>query len=176
MQKINACLWFDDNAEEAVNFYTSMFKRSKVGPVTRYGEEGPGTAGKVMTVAFQLEGQEFMAVNGGPDFTFTPAISFFVNCETQAEIDELWSRLSEGGSVLMELGAYPFSEKFGWVADKFGVSWQLNLASRAQKINPFFMFVGKQHGKAEEAMRFYTSLFPHASILNIVHYGAGQPE
>jgi predicted 3-demethylubiquinone-9 3-methyltransferase (glyoxalase superfamily) len=176
MQKISSCLWFDDNAEEAVNFYTSIFKNSKIGSVARYGEEGPGPKGRVMTMTFQLDGQEFMALNGGPHFTFSPAISFFVNCETQPEIDELWDKLSEGGTVLMELDTYPFSEKFGWVADKFGVSWQLNRASRTQKIAPFFMYVGKQHGKAEEAIHFYISLFKHSSILNIERYGAGQEE
>src|ERR1700737_4473684 len=157
MQKISSCLWFDDNAEEAVNFYTSIFKNSKIGSVARYGEEGPGQKGRVMTMTFQLDGQEFMALNGGPHFTFSPAISFFVNCETQPEIDELWDKLSEGGTVLMELDTYPFSEKFGWVADKFGVSWQLNLASRTQKIAPFFMYVGKHHGKAEEEIQFSIS-------------------
>src|SRR3989337_1125991 len=97
MQKIVPFLWFDDRAEEAVNFYTSIFKNSKIGRVARYGEERPGTKGTVMTVTFQLEGQEFMALNGGPHFTFSPAISFFVNCQTQAEVDELWAKLSEGG-------------------------------------------------------------------------------
>src|SRR5262249_25459297 len=101
---------------------------------------------------------------------------FFVNCETEEEVDGLWNRLSEGGRVLMELDTYPFSKKFGWVADKFGVSWQLSLAGSAQTIDPFFLFVGKQHGKAEEAMNFYSSLFKHSSILNIARYGAGQEE
>lgn len=176
MQKIVPYLWFNDNAEEAVNFYTSLFKNSRAGSVLRYGEAGPGPEGAVMTVTFYLHGQEFVALNGGPQFTFTPAISFFVNCETQQEIDELWEKLSDGGSVLMELGTYPFSEKFGWVADKFGVSWQLNLASRAQKIVPFLMYVGKQHGKAEEAIKFYISLFKDSGILNINRYGPGQQE
>ncbi|OGO72188.1 MAG: hypothetical protein A2Z49_03175 [Chloroflexi bacterium RBG_19FT_COMBO_56_12] len=115
MQKIVPFLWFDDRAEEAVNFYTSIFKNSKIGRVARYGEEGPGTKGTVMTVTFQLDGQEFMALNGGPHFTFSAAISFFVNCETQAEVDELWEKLSEGG----EKG------QCGWLQDKFGVTWQI---------------------------------------------------
>ncbi|MEK6324080.1 MAG: VOC family protein, partial [Acidobacteriota bacterium] len=97
MQKITPFLWFDNNAEEAVNSYTSIFKNSKVLSVTRYGEAGPGPAGTVLTVEFQLHGQEFIALNGGPQFTFTEAISFSVNCETQEEIDELWEKLSEGG-------------------------------------------------------------------------------
>jgi len=109
-------------------------------------------------------------------FTFSPAISFFVNCKTQQEIDELWNKLSEGGTTLMELDKYPFSEKFGWLQDKFGVSWQLNLASRTQKITPFLVFVGEQYGKAEEAMNFYISLFKNSSMNNIVRYGAGEED
>jgi predicted 3-demethylubiquinone-9 3-methyltransferase (glyoxalase superfamily) len=115
MQKITPFLWFDNQAEEAMNFYTSIFKNSKIGNVTRYGEGGPGPAGTVMTATFQLDGQEFMALNGGPHFTFSPAISFFVNCETQEEVDELWEKLSEGGET----------EQCGWLKDKYGVSWQI---------------------------------------------------
>ena len=115
MQKITPFLWFNDNAEEAMNFYTSIFKNSKIGEVTRYGEAGPGPKGTVMTATFQLEGQEFMALNGGPHFSFTPAISLFVDCKTQEEVDELWARLSEGGST----------EQCGWLRDKFGLSWQI---------------------------------------------------
>jgi predicted 3-demethylubiquinone-9 3-methyltransferase (glyoxalase superfamily) len=108
-------LWFDDQAEEAMNFYVSIFKNSKVGRVTRYGEAGPGPKGSVMSATFQLEGQEFMALNGGPHFSFTPAISFFVNCETQEEVDELWKKLSAGGKT----------ERCGWLKDKYGLSWQI---------------------------------------------------
>jgi predicted 3-demethylubiquinone-9 3-methyltransferase (glyoxalase superfamily) len=115
MQKITPFLWFDNQAEEAMNFYTSIFKNSKIGNVTRYGEGGPGPAGTVMTATFQLDGQEFIALNGGPHFTFSPAISFFVNCETQEEVDELWEKLSEGGET----------EQCGWLKDKYGVSWQI---------------------------------------------------
>lgn len=115
MQKITPCLWFNDNAEEAVHFYTSIFKRSKIGSISRYGDAGPGPKGSVMSATFQLEGQDFLALNGGPLFTFTPAISFFVNCETQAEVDELWNKLSEGGE----------KQPCGWLKDKFGVSWQI---------------------------------------------------
>jgi predicted 3-demethylubiquinone-9 3-methyltransferase (glyoxalase superfamily) len=176
MQKITSFLWFDNQAEEAMNFYTAIFKDAKIGNVSRYGEAGPGPAGSVMTAAFQLAGQQFMALNGGPQYTFTPAISFFVNCETELEVDELWAKLTEGGTVLMELGNYPFSEKFGWVADKFGVSWQLMLAGQPQKITPFLMYVGEQQGKAEEAMNFYTSLFQNSGINNIVRYGPGEEE
>ncbi|WP_269849482.1 VOC family protein [Methanosarcina horonobensis] len=108
-------LWFDSQAEEAVNFYTSVFKNSKILSTTRYGEAEPGLKGGVMSMTFQLEGQEFIALNGGPEFTFSPAISFFVNCETQEEVDELWEKLSEDG------------EKQGpaWIKDRYGVSWQI---------------------------------------------------
>jgi predicted 3-demethylubiquinone-9 3-methyltransferase (glyoxalase superfamily) len=176
MQKIAPFLWFNNQAEEAANFYVSIFKNSKVMSVTRYGDAGPGPKGSVMSLTFQLEGEDFYALNGGPVFTFTPAISFFVNCGTQQEIDELWKKLTAGGMVLMELGKYPFSEKFGWVQDKYGISWQLNLASHKQKIIPFLMFVREQHGKAEEAMKFYISLFKNSDIVQIERYGPGEME
>jgi predicted 3-demethylubiquinone-9 3-methyltransferase (glyoxalase superfamily) len=115
MQRITPFLWFDDQAEEAMNFYVSIFKNSKVGRVTRYGEAGPGPKGSVMSATFQLEGQEFMALNGGPHFSFTPAISFFVNCETQEEVDDLWKKLSAGGKT----------DRCGWLKDKYGLSWQI---------------------------------------------------
>ncbi|HEY7232730.1 MAG TPA: VOC family protein [Gemmatimonadaceae bacterium] len=115
MQKIVPFLWFNDNAEEAVNFYVSIFKNSKVGRLTRYGDGGPGPTGQVMSATFQLEGQEFMALNGGPIYSFTPAISLYVNCETQEEVDGLWERLSAGGT----------KDRCGWLRDKFGVSWQI---------------------------------------------------
>jgi len=115
MQTITPFLWFDGKAEEAMNFYASIFKNSKIGSVTRYGEEGHGPKGKVMTATFQLNGQEFIALNGGPQFAFSPAISFLVNCETQQEVDELWEKLSEGGE----------KQRCGWLKDKFGLSWQI---------------------------------------------------
>jgi predicted 3-demethylubiquinone-9 3-methyltransferase (glyoxalase superfamily) len=115
MQKIKPFLWFDSNAEEAMNFYTATFKNSKIGQVRRYGEAGPGPKGSVMTATFQIEGQEFMALNGGPHYKFTPAISFFVSCETQKEVDELWEKLSAGGEAM----------QCGWLKDKFGVAWQI---------------------------------------------------
>jgi len=115
MQKITPFLWFNDQAEEAMNFYTSIFKNSKISSVSRYGEGGPGPQGSVMTATFQLDGQEFLALNGGPIFTFTEAISFFVNCETQAEVDELWEKLTEGGE----------ESQCGWLKDKYGLSWQI---------------------------------------------------
>jgi predicted 3-demethylubiquinone-9 3-methyltransferase (glyoxalase superfamily) len=115
MQKITPFLWFDGKAEEAMNFYTSIFKNSKILNITRYGPGGPGPEGTVMTATFQLDGQEFHALNGGPQFTFSPAISFFVNCETQQEVDEFWERLSEEGE----------KSRCGWLKDKYGLSWQI---------------------------------------------------
>lgn len=115
MQNITPFLWFDNQAEEAVNFYTSIFKNSKIGKVSRYGEAGPGPKGTVMTASFNLDGQDFIALNGGPQFKFSPAISFVVNCETQPEIDHYWSKLSAGGRT----------DQCGWLTDKFGLSWQI---------------------------------------------------
>jgi len=115
MQKISPFLWFDGNAEEAVNFYVSIFKDSKILNLSRYGEAGPGPKGTVMSATFQLHGQEFIALNGGPHFKFTPAISFFVHCQTQDEVDELWEKLSAGGR----------KDRCGWLTDKYGLSWQI---------------------------------------------------
>jgi predicted 3-demethylubiquinone-9 3-methyltransferase (glyoxalase superfamily) len=115
MQKITPFLWFDDQAEDAANFYTSIFKNSKIGTITRYDDGGHKLKGTVMTASFQLDGQEFMALNGGPEFSFSPAISFFVSCETQEEVDELWEKLSEGGE----------KQQCAWLKDKFGISWQI---------------------------------------------------
>jgi predicted 3-demethylubiquinone-9 3-methyltransferase (glyoxalase superfamily) len=115
MQKITTFLWFDGNAEEAANFYTSLFQDSKIGKITRYGESGPGPKGSVMVITFELFGQEFIALNGGPQFKFTPAVSLLVSCETQQEVDELWEKLSEGGR----------KDRCGWLQDKYGLSWQI---------------------------------------------------
>jgi predicted 3-demethylubiquinone-9 3-methyltransferase (glyoxalase superfamily) len=115
MQTITPFLWFDGQAEEAMNFYASIFKNSKIGKVSRCGDAGPGSKGAVMTAEFELDGQKFMALNGGPMFKFNESISFFVNCETQQEVDELWDRLLEGGT----------ESQCGWLKDKFGLSWQI---------------------------------------------------
>ena len=135
MQKIVPFLWFDNQAEEAATYYTGIFKHAGIDSITRYGEEGPGVKGTVMLVTFHLDGQEFYALNGGPVFHFTPAISLYVNCETQQEIDELWEKLSDGGATNV----------CGWLTDKFGISWQIipmllgellkdNDAQRAQRV------------------------------------------
>ena len=120
---------------------------------------------------FQIEGQDFVAINGGPVFQINPTISFFVNCETIQEIDRLWGKLSENGMVMMELDSYPFAEKYGWIQDRYGVSWQLILPEREQKITPCFMFSGDQHKKAEEAINFYTSIFSDSKIIQLERYG-----
>jgi predicted 3-demethylubiquinone-9 3-methyltransferase (glyoxalase superfamily) len=125
MQKITTFLWFNDNAEEAVNFYISIFKNSKILSVTRYGEAGPGPKGTVMSATFQLSGQEFIALNGGPQFKFTEALSLFVNCETQQEVDELWEKLSAGGQ----------KQRCGWLKDKYGLSWQIVPSALGQMLN-----------------------------------------
>jgi predicted 3-demethylubiquinone-9 3-methyltransferase (glyoxalase superfamily) len=115
MQKITPFLWFDANAEEAVKFYTSIFKSSKIGEISRYGEAGPGPKGSVMVINFELDGQEFIALNGGPEYKFTPAISLVVNCKNQEEVDDYWDKLSAGGQKV----------QCGWLQDKFGLSWQV---------------------------------------------------
>lgn len=171
MQKIVPFLWFDHQAEEAVTFYTSLFKDSSIDSVARYSEAGPGAAGGVMTMNFTLEGQKFTALNGGPVFTFNPGISFFVTLESQAEVTKLWQQLAEDGEVLMPFQGYDWSEKYGWLNDKYGVSWQISLGKPSDvsdAIVPSLLFVGEQFGKAEEALKLYTSLFEGSSITSII--------
>ena len=183
-QKIVPYLWYEGQAEEAANFYVDAFSSvgspSSIGHVSRYGEATEDVsgiaAGTVMTVDFQLAGQNFIALNGGPEFNFTPAISFFVACDTAEEVDALYEKLSEGGKTLMPLDAYPFSERFAWINDKYGVSWQLLLGSMAQKITPAFLFVGEQFGKGEEAMNLYVSLFEDSATGDIARYGPEDEE
>jgi predicted 3-demethylubiquinone-9 3-methyltransferase (glyoxalase superfamily) len=137
MQKITPFLWFNDNAEEAMNFYVSIFKNSKVGKVTRYTDAGPGPKGTAMSVTFELEGQTFMALNGGPQFRFTEAISLFVSCESQQEVDELWEKLSAGGE----------KSRCGWLKDKFGLSWQIIPSALGEALSD------KDPAKAKRAMQ-----------------------
>jgi predicted 3-demethylubiquinone-9 3-methyltransferase (glyoxalase superfamily) len=158
MQKITPFLWFDGQAGAAAKFYASSFKKSRIHSLSP------------ISASFTLAGLDFLALNGGPQFQFTPAISFFVACESRREIDSLWRKLSREGVALMGLEKYPFSERFGWVQDKFGISWQLNLTGTKQKISPFLMFVGQQHGRAERAIRFYVSLFANSKIGEIKRY------
>jgi predicted 3-demethylubiquinone-9 3-methyltransferase (glyoxalase superfamily) len=181
VQKITPHLWFDSQAEEAAKLYTSLFKNSRIGKATRYGKAGfeihHQPAGKVMTIAFELEGQEFIGLNAGPIFKFTPAVSFLVACQTKAEVDVLWEKLSAGGTALMELGEYPFSERFGWTEDRYGLSWQvMSMGGHgiAQKITPTLMFVGAVSGRAEEAIKFYTTVFSNPKIGDILRYGKNE--
>jgi predicted 3-demethylubiquinone-9 3-methyltransferase (glyoxalase superfamily) len=171
-------LWFDNNAEEAANFYASVFKNARVKTTTRYSEEVAKATGQpkgsVMTVAFQIEGMDFAAINGGPVFNFTPAISFMINCRTRQKIDDLWTRLSDGGNIMMEIGEYPFSERYGWVQDKFGVSWQLIMTPEHYNIAPCIMFTGNHRGKAEEAINYYMSVFKNSSVEKIEKYAVNQ--
>lgn len=179
-QKIGYNLWFDTQAEEAAKFYTSLFNNSKMGRISRYpstGQEIHGKAeGTVMVAEFEIENQHFTALNGGSDFKFNPSISFFINRETPTEIDVLWEKLIDGGEVLMALDKYPFSEHYGWLQDKFGVSWQLILARKdgdwRPPIIPSLLFVGDQCGRAEEAINFYTEIFKNSKIGNLARYEA----
>ncbi len=176
MQKIAPCIWYDREALAAAEWYVSAFENSRIEYVTHYLENDPFPtdipAGTPLTVRFTLCGQEFNALNGGPVFKPTPAVSFFVDCESAGQMDALWHKLSDGGTVLMEVGEYPFSKRFGWLADKFGVSWQISFSGQQQKISPYLMFTEQVCGRAEEAMRFYAGIFEDAEILDIHHYGA----
>lgn len=172
LQKITPCLWFDGMAEEAAEFYVSIFENSSICHVTKFGGE------KAVTVAFSLGGYKVVGLNGGPQFKFTPAVSFFVMCETADEIDSLWAKITDGGGVMMPLDAYEWSERYGWGIDKFGLTWQLMLgpvSSVGQKVTPCFLFVNEQYGRGEEAIRLYTSLFPDSPIDGILHYGPNEP-
>ena len=174
MRKITPHLWFDKEAKEAAEFYTSIFKDSVIkNTATLYNTP----SGTVDVVTIELSGQKFTLISAGPFFKFTPAVSFLVACNTKEEVDALWGELSLGGTALMELGEYPFSEKYGWVQDKYGLSWQVMfIGDRTvkQKITPTLMFVGKQCGKAEEAINFYASVFENANIGDIFRYSKGE--
>lgn len=169
MQKITPFLMFDNNLGEALKLYASTFSDWKLLSQNQTGD-------MVMSATFAISGKEILSFNGGPHFKFTPAISFFLSCQTSKEVEKIWASLSQEGIVLMELQEYPFSEKFGWLQDKFGVSWQVHLSKEGNDLVPFLMFVGKQHGKAEEAIRFYTSRFPNSKIKDIQRYAKDQGE
>lgn len=180
MQKITSCLWFDSNAEEAANFYTSIFKNSNIGKIARYDEASAKAsglpAGSVLTIEFEIEGYKFLGLNGGPVFKLNPSISFFVVLENEKEVDNLWNKLVDSGSVLMELQKYDWSEKYGWLQDKFGLSWQISLGKKSevgQTITPSLLFVGNQFGRAEEAVKYYTSIFRNSEIVGILKNPSG---
>jgi len=175
MQKITPHLWFDKEAKEAAEFYVSTF--GKGSQVKRLSKLDNTPSGSVDMVTFELLGSEFQAISAGPLFKFNPSVSFHVICKTKQEVDGIWEKLTKGGMVLMELGAYPFSERFGWVQDKYGLSWQIIYSGGGdvkQKIIPAIMFVGSVAGKAEEAINFWSSVFPEAKTGAIMRYGKGE--
>lgn len=188
MQKIIPHLWFDKEAKEAAGFYTSVFPDSKVTNVTMLGDTPSGDS---EVVSFELWNQEFMAISAGPLFKFNPSVSFMVNFDpllfgssatpendAKDKLDRVWNKLTEGGTVLMPIDKYPFSQRFGWVQDKYGLSWQLILTNPGGEprpaIMPFVMFVGGKCGKAEEAINFYLSVFKNSKLGAIHRYGKDQ--
>ncbi len=174
MQKITPHVWFDTEAKEAAEFYTSLLPDSKVTNITTLHDTPSGDCD---VVSFELAGQPFMAISAGPLFKFNPSVSFHVKFQTKEEVDEIWEKLSFGGKVLMPLAAYPFSERYGWIEDKYGLSWQVVFAGNTeiqQKITPVLMFVGTVCGKTEEAVTFYTSVFHNAQTFFLTRYGKGE--
>jgi len=181
MQKITPHLWFDKEAKDAAEFYASIFPNSKVTNVTTLHDT---PSGDTDIVSFEIAGQQFMAISAGPLFKFNPSVSFFVNFDPSRDkdarksIDSLWEKLSEGGTALMPLDKYPFSERFGWVQDKYGLTWQLILTDPEGEERPFIvpsiMFVGDVAGRAEEAINFYLSVFKDSKMGLISRYGKGQ--
>jgi len=160
---IYPCLWFDGKAREAAEFYCSVFQD------TRITSENP------LVVILEVAGQKMMFLNGGPHFTINPSISFFMTCETIEEVDQAWEKLTQDGLVMMPLDKYPWSEKYGWIQDKFGVSWQISagkLENVGQKLTPSLMFTRDYAGKAEQAIQFYTSVFKDSSVIGIMRYSA----
>jgi predicted 3-demethylubiquinone-9 3-methyltransferase (glyoxalase superfamily) len=177
MQKITPFLWYDTQTEDAAKFYTSVFKNSKMGSTTKYNEASANASGmkpgSVMTVSFEIDGYSFTAINGGPVFKMNPSISFFYHSKDEKEIDDLWKKLSDSGKVLMELNKYDWSKKYGWVEDKFGLSWQLMLVNNdiEQKIVPSLLFTGTKFGKTNDAINYYTSIFKNAKVDSTFKYG-----
>jgi predicted 3-demethylubiquinone-9 3-methyltransferase (glyoxalase superfamily) len=170
MQKITPHLWFDKEAEEASKFYMSLFEDSKLKDKTVLNNTPSGT---VDMITIELSGQEFVLLSAGPYFKFTPAVSFLIACNTVAEVEMLWGKLIENGEALMPLDTYPHSKKYGWVMDKYGLSWQVMHMGDfeiKQKITPTIMFVGDQCGNAEEAIELYTSVFNNSKIGDILRY------
>jgi predicted 3-demethylubiquinone-9 3-methyltransferase (glyoxalase superfamily) len=174
MQKIVPHLWFDKEAGAAAVFYTSIFSSSFIKNRTTIHDTPSGSV-EILTV--ELAGHEFVLMSAGPFFKFTPAVSFLVACDTKEEVDRLWKGLREGGKDLMPLDAYPFSEKYGWLEDKYGLSWQLmymGARKYSKKITPTLMFSEDQCGKTEEALRFYASVFRNAKVGEILRYGSNE--
>ena len=174
-QKLTPHLWFDKEAKEAAHFYTSVFSDSKITNVMTLRDTPSGDCD---VVSFEIAGQSFMAISAGPLFKFNPSVSFIISVDKKEDVDALWEKLSEGGEALMPLDSYPFSERFGWIQDKFGVSWQLILPGAEgdwrPRVVPSLMFVGKNCGRTEEAINFYTSVFKDSKVGQMVRYGPNQ--
>jgi predicted 3-demethylubiquinone-9 3-methyltransferase (glyoxalase superfamily) len=173
MQKITPHLWFDKQAKEAAELYMSVIPGSRI---TRVNTLHNTPSGDCDLVWFELSGQPFVAISAGPLFKFNPSLSFNVRRNTKEEVDAMWDKLSEGGKVLMPLGAYPFSERYGWAEDRYGLSWQVMYSGGGeitQRITPVLMFVGKVCGKAEEAVNFYASVFSAPPPMVLARYGKG---
>lgn len=180
-QSIVPCLWFDHQAEEAAALYVGLFPDGRITGVSHYPKSSDNPSGKakgsILTVEFQLAGQRFTALNGGPHFVIGPSISFFIYMKTAPEADRIFKALAEGGQVLMPIGSYPWSERYGWVADRFGVSWQvITLPNEIDRttIAPCLMFAGAVHGKAEAAIRTYTRIFENGHIDALERYTPGE--
>lgn len=180
MRRITPCLWFNGQAKEVAEFYTTTFNNAQIFRTDYYTDAGKEVhgheAGDVLTVSFEIEGQSFMALNGGPQFAINPSISFIVSRPTIEEVNTLWEKLSDNAKILMPLGAYDFNERYGWLTDKFGVSWQIILAEDASDggLLTSLMYTGDNYGKAEEAMNHYVSVFPDSSVEYVMRYSAGQ--
>jgi predicted 3-demethylubiquinone-9 3-methyltransferase (glyoxalase superfamily) len=159
---IHPCIWFDGNAKEAAEFYCSIFSNAKI------------TTDTPMVVNFDIWGNKFMGLNGGPMFTINPSISIFVYCKTVEQTDEIYNGLAAGGEPLMAIGKYDWSERYGWIKDKFGLTWQIMLGTE-EKICPSLLFAGSEFGKAEEAINFYTSVFSNSSVENLQHWADETP-
>jgi predicted 3-demethylubiquinone-9 3-methyltransferase (glyoxalase superfamily) len=177
---IAPCIWLDDQGEQAAAFYTKTFPRGRILAKSLYPETSDNPSrrprGSVLTVEFEIAGRRFTALNGGPIFKANPSISFFVNVGTPAEADRLYAALIEGGNALMPIGTYPWSERYGWVQDRFGVSWQVMTtpAGDTASIAPCLMFSGPSRGRAEEAMKAYVEIFPRSRIEATERYAAGE--
>ena len=183
-QKITPFLWFNDQCDEAMKFYTSLFPNSRIVSVKRYPTDMqvgpvPNMGGKVLTGVFELDGYQFMALDGGPHFSFTPTQSMSVQCKDVAEIDALHAKLRDGGTDLMPLDVYPWSKKYAWINDRYGLSWQLNVPHDYSLVKHRFaetkMFHGVQNGKAEEAIAFYASVFPDSKVDSMFRYDESMP-
>ena len=183
-QRIVPHLWFDGASEEAATLYASLFPNASVGTVSRYGKEGfeqhGQPEGTAMIVEFMLDDCPFVFLNGGPRFKPTPAVSYFVAFEKEEDVDRAWQALLEGGEVAMPLDAYDWSPKYGWVVDRFGVSWQLSLGETeklgGRRVASALLFVREQAGKAEEALNHYVATFPNSSVTGIFHHDGSGPE